>query len=101
MIKHPLLEVNNLTINTITPHSQQTLLSDVSFSILPNEIIGIVGESGSGKSLTALSIMGLLPKSQLGITKGSIAFDGKLIAHRTTKEMQDISPNIIKWNNRK
>jgi peptide/nickel transport system ATP-binding protein len=52
-------------------------LSGVSFSLKKGETLGIVGESGSGKSLTAMSIMGLLPLSGGRITSGSIIFDGK------------------------
>jgi peptide/nickel transport system ATP-binding protein len=52
-------------------------LSGVSFSLKKGETLGIVGESGSGKSLTAMSIMGLLPLSGGRITSGSIVFDGQ------------------------
>lgn len=51
-------------------------LSGVSFSIERGETLGIVGESGSGKSLTAMSVMGLLPLQGGRITDGSIVFDG-------------------------
>jgi len=52
-------------------------LSGVSFSLKKGETLGIVGESGSGKSLTAMSIMGLLPLSGGRIISGSIDFDGQ------------------------
>ena len=52
-------------------------LSGVSFSLDKGETLGIVGESGSGKSLTAMSIMGLLPLTGGRITAGSILFDGQ------------------------
>ncbi|WP_053006159.1 ABC transporter ATP-binding protein [Kiloniella spongiae] len=52
-------------------------LSGVSFSLAKGEKLGIVGESGSGKSLTAMSVMGLLPLSGGRITGGSIVFDGQ------------------------
>ena len=59
----PLLLVDSLTISS----KNRVLLSDLSFSIFPNEIVAIVGESGSGKSLTALSIAGLLSDSKLKV----------------------------------
>lgn len=51
-------------------------LKGVSFELEKGEIIGIVGESGSGKSLTAMSIMGLLPLISGRITHGTVTFDG-------------------------
>ncbi len=53
----PLLQVANLTVKTAT----QTLVEDVSFTLKKGETLAVVGESGSGKTLTALSVMGLLP----------------------------------------
>ncbi|WP_227268427.1 ABC transporter ATP-binding protein [Roseobacter weihaiensis] len=52
-------------------------LSGVSFSVGKGETLGIVGESGSGKSLTAMSVMGLLPLSGGRITGGTVEFDGQ------------------------
>ena len=61
----PLLEVENLYVS----FNGLNIVSGLSFTLSPGEILGIVGESGSGKSMTALSIMGLLPKN--GMTSAS------------------------------
>ncbi len=67
-----LLDVNSLSIIHLA--SSKKIVRDISFSVDKSEIIGIVGESGSGKSLTALSIVGLLPE---GLSQeGSIIFKG-------------------------
>lgn len=66
-----LLEVSNLTL--INSHNSQTILKDITFSLKKGEILGVLGESGSGKSLTALSILNLLP-SNLRIVSGQIRF---------------------------
>lgn len=67
-----LLDVTNLSIDIhgIRP------LDGISFTVDKGEILGIVGESGSGKSLTALSVMGLLPLIGGRIDRGTITFDG-------------------------
>jgi peptide/nickel transport system permease protein len=67
-----LLQVRGLTVATTdgTP-----LVSDLSFSMQPGECLGLVGESGCGKSVTALSILGLLPGS-LHVIEGSVSFEG-------------------------
>lgn len=67
-----LLDVKDLSIDIagIKP------LDAIGFSVDKGETLGIVGESGSGKSLTALSIMGLLPLIGGRVERGSIAFDG-------------------------
>lgn len=57
----PLLEVNHLSITAPARNGRRTLVRDVSLTVRANETIGIVGESGSGKSLTARSLIGLLP----------------------------------------
>ncbi|MDN5636037.1 MAG: ABC transporter ATP-binding protein, partial [Brevibacterium sp.] len=74
-----LLEVRDLTI---TPAGAQApVLQDVSLSLAPGERVGLIGESGSGKSLTAQSVMGLLPEELAA--EGSVSlqgFDGNVLA---------------------
>ncbi|MBU0972396.1 MAG: ABC transporter ATP-binding protein, partial [Proteobacteria bacterium] len=72
-----------------------TAVDDVSFEIHEGETLAIVGESGSGKSVTALSIMGLIPPTQGRITQGSILFKGKEMTKLSKKEMTRIRGNRI------
>ncbi len=76
-----ILEVRDLGVAFGAIHP----LSGVNFSIEKGETLGIVGESGSGKSLTAMSIMGLLPLSGGRITSGSISFDGQDLTKLTDR----------------
>lgn len=72
-----LLEVKDLSIgfrNSET-NTLENVVDNISFNIDSGEILGVVGESGSGKSMTALSMMGLLPKD--AVTSGEIVFDGQ------------------------
>ena len=62
----------------------------VSFEVKKGETLGIVGESGSGKSVTARSIMRLLPSPPSYIKDGEIEFQGENLVHKTEKEMESI-----------
>lgn len=55
------LSVRGLTIEQVVGHQRHVFVSDVSFDVQPGETLGIVGESGCGKTLTAMSLLGLLP----------------------------------------
>ena len=59
----PILAVTNLVISTLIDSKNVNLVDNLSFELFPSEILSIVGESGSGKSITAKSILGLLPKN--------------------------------------
>ena len=58
----PLLEVAGLTVRLPVSGEMRTVLEEISFSIEPGEALALVGESGSGKSMTARSIVRLLPQ---------------------------------------
>ena len=73
----PLLEVRDLTIQVATASGGKTVLDGISFSLMPNEVLCLAGESGSGKSLTAMAIMGLLPRPAARITAGQILLAGR------------------------
>ena len=67
----------------------------VSFSVEEGGTLGIVGESGCGKSVTALSILRLVPYPQGSIDEGSITFRGRNLLALTEREMQDVRGNAI------
>ncbi|MCR8655963.1 ABC transporter ATP-binding protein [Paenibacillus endoradicis] len=69
-----ILEVKNLHTQFKTQAGIINAINGIDFSIEAGEVLAIVGESGSGKSVTALSVMGLLPRSIASITEGSISF---------------------------
>ncbi len=71
----PLLSVEGLSIRFKTEGRQTASVKDSSFTVAPGELVAIVGESGSGKSITALSILQLLPKE--AIVSGQILFNRK------------------------
>lgn len=76
-----LLEVKDLSLSI----GSHPVLRDIDLSVDAGEILGIIGESGSGKSMTALSIMQLLPRG--GVNGGSILFDGVEIVGRAEADM--------------
>ena len=80
-----LLSIKNLTINV----GDQIILSNVSFDLKKNEVLGLVGESGSGKSFTALSILDLINIKNLK-TDGQIIFNGEELNKLSSKEYQKI-----------
>jgi len=59
---NPVLKVENLKISFANA-AAKTVVNELSFVLYPKSTLAIVGESGSGKSITALALMGLLPKS--------------------------------------
>lgn len=72
-ITQPLLKVSNLYIGFGKQAAEVPVVQDVNFELQKGETLGIVGESGSGKSVTALSIMGLLPANGQ-VTQGQVEF---------------------------
>lgn len=90
-----LLSVNNLNIEAHTRMGVVRVVKDLSFSIKQGETLGVVGESGCGKTVTALSIMKLLPKETLKISSGNIIFDNKAINNLSDSELEKIRGNEI------
>ena len=93
-----LLEVKDLTICFKNGKDDFLAVNNVNFSLKQGEILGIVGESGSGKSVTALSLLQLLPaqKSVQG-AKSSIKFCGQELVKATEKEMEKVRGGAIAY----
>jgi oligopeptide/dipeptide ABC transporter ATP-binding protein len=88
-VTKPLLEIKNLVTEFHTEEGVIPALSDVSLTLNAKETLGIVGESGCGKSVTALSVMRLLPYSGK-ISRGNILFQGQDLLKKSEKEMRGI-----------
>ncbi|MFD2043549.1 ABC transporter ATP-binding protein [Ornithinibacillus salinisoli] len=86
----PLLEVKNLHTHFFTKAGVVKAVDGVNFDIKPGETLGIVGESGSGKSITAMSILGLVPSPPGKIVDGEILFKGENLVHKSEKQMRKI-----------
>lgn len=95
MNQAPLLSVKNLSLGFKSRKTTNAVLHDISFDVLPNEIVGIVGESGSGKSVTNLAVLGLLPQKSVDISSGEILFEGADLLNYSTQELQEIRGNAI------
>jgi oligopeptide transport system ATP-binding protein len=91
----PLLQVRNLTTRFNTERGRLTAVDKVSFDIAPGETVAIVGESGSGKSVTALSIMRLIPSPPGRIESGEVMFAGQDLLKLGDAAMRDVRGNAI------
>ena len=86
----PILSVKDLRIAFQSIDGFNSVVHNIAFDVFENEIIGIVGESGSGKSVTALSLMQLLPKGQKTQISGTITYQGRDLNSITKTDMQDL-----------
>ncbi|MCK4619920.1 MAG: ATP-binding cassette domain-containing protein, partial [Desulfobacterales bacterium] len=89
-MRKKLLEIDKLTVSFETDEGVFKAVDDVSFHVKNNEIVGLVGESGCGKSVTALSILRLIPSPSGRIEKGRIIFGGKDLLKLDIREMKEI-----------
>ena len=84
------LEVKNLSVEFNVRGKITKAVSNVSWHVNKGETLAIVGESGSGKSVSALSILKLIPDPPGKITSGSINFQGTNIVESSDREIRDI-----------
>ena len=85
-----LLDIKNLSTHFNTSAGTIKAVNDVSFKLREGETLGLVGESGCGKSVTALSIMRLVPSPPGRIVSGDVNFQGKNLLETSEEEMQNV-----------
>lgn len=90
MQKAHILDIKNLSISFSSEGIDKDIIHDISYHLNSNEILGVVGESGSGKSVSALAILGLLPKGISKITKGTIVFNSQDLTQLNSQAFQKI-----------
>ncbi|MBL4908073.1 MAG: ABC transporter ATP-binding protein [Sneathiella sp.] len=95
MTDQPLLSVKDLHTQFRTDEGIIKAVDGVSFDIKRGETVAIVGESGSGKSITAMSILGLIPNPPGEIVSGEILFEGKDLIQASESELRNIRGNDI------
>jgi oligopeptide/dipeptide ABC transporter ATP-binding protein len=86
----PILSVRGLTTELRTERGRFHAVDAVSFDLFPGEVLGIVGESGCGKSMTALSILGLVPRPPGRIVAGEVWFEGRDLVRLSERELQRV-----------
>ncbi len=91
----PLLSVRNLVTRFRSGRGQVTAVDCVSFDVAAGETLAIVGESGSGKSVTALSILRLIPDPPGQIESGEIIFDGQDLLKLSDRQIRAVRGNRI------
>jgi len=90
-----LVSINKLNIEARTRAGTLKVVNDLSFTIKKSETLCVVGESGCGKSVTALSLMSLLPEGILKVSSGDILFDSINLARLSEAELEVIRGNEI------
>src|SRR6202051_2997017 len=94
-INQPLLDVSDLSVAFHQPSGTSTAVDHVSFAIRRGQCVALVGESGSGKSVSALSVLKLLPYPTASHPSGSILFKGRDLLTMSEREIRGIRGNDI------
>src|SRR5918912_3612444 len=91
----PLLSIRNLQTFFYSSDGAARAVDGVSYDIAPSETLAVVGESGCGKSVTAFSVMRLIPNPPGRIVGGEILFEGRDLLGLSEAEMRDVRGNDI------
>ena len=90
-----ILELKNLTISFGNKKERYEVVSVVSINVPKGKIVCVVGESGCGKTVTALSVMGLLPVPPGSIDSGQVLFDGQDLLNLSDKQLREYRGNRL------
>ncbi len=92
---HALLSVEELSLSFSTEEGRLRVVEEVSFSVPAGRTVGLVGESGCGKSVTAMTLLRLLPSPPAHIDGGRILFDGEDLAHLGERALRAVRGDRI------
>lgn len=92
---HPLLAIDNLSIAFRQQGETQTVVHNLSLEVAAGETLALVGESGSGKSISALSVLRLLPTPPASYPSGDIRFHGQSLLHADEATLRGVRGNRI------
>lgn len=90
MTQNPILEVRDLSVHFQTRAGVAKVIDHLNFELKQGEVLGVVGESGCGKSMTALSVMGLLPAGSGSDVRGEILFKDRNLTKLTQDQMCEV-----------
>src|SRR5690606_13642085 len=94
-LMEPLLSVRDLHVDFTQGDGVVHAVRGVSFDVMPGGTLALVGESGSGKSVTALSVLGLLPRPAASYPRGRILFRGRDLLGAAEPELRTVRGNDI------
>jgi len=92
---NPLLSIQNLHVSFRGRRTTARALEGVSYDVFPGETVCLVGESGCGKTVSALSILGILPVPPAEVTQGAILFEGRDLLSMDEDGLRDVRGNRI------
>ena len=94
-MQQPLLDIDNLSIAFRQQGRMTTVVEELSLTVNAGETLALVGESGSGKSVSALSILRLLPEPPASYPTGDIRFNGESLLHASEQTLRSVRGNRI------
>jgi peptide/nickel transport system ATP-binding protein len=89
-VAEAILQVEELCCGFLTENGYQRVVDRVSFAVAPGRTLGLVGESGCGKTVSALAVMGLLPRPAGSVESGRILLDGRDLAQFSPRQMTSV-----------